>query len=445
MLNMVRIILALAIAVTCTVAYAQNVPLPKTNSPYSRFGVGDLNTLAYSAQLGMGGIGIAFSDPHIASPTNPASLAALRYTSYQVGVGLERSVLSDNVNETTNLDGNLQYLSLAFALKNQLNEVLDGSVSKYRHAMMLSLTPYSNVGYNVETTTVEPGFGQVINRFRGSGGYYRLQFGNGFEYKRFRAGVNLSYIFGRTNNQQQIFGADADGFDIGFSRVTDTDALRARGVEVQLGGQYDIILASGDNGPTKVLTIGATGNLGTNLNGEASRVITTANRFQGTRVDTALFQTSESQTVELPSKFGVGVFYRHRNKFSGGVDFTRIGWDNYSNTLRPNERLESATNVAVGIEWIPNYQSFGKYWNRVSYRLGAYAHQDPRSGIDAETGFSVGFGLPIIRPREEISYVNLSLNAGNFGTAGDISQRYVRLVVGFTLTDNTWFYKRRFN
>ena len=311
--------------------------------------------------------------------------------------------------------------------------------------MMLSLTPFSNVGYNIETVTEEPGLGQVTSSFRGSGGYYRLLFGNGIEYKQFRGGINVSYIFGRTNNQQRIIATDDQGLDIGFSTITDTDALRAKGVEVQLGAQQDFVLARGENRPTKILTVGVTGNFGTKLNGEAFRLITTNSRFAGQRTDTAFFQTAEAQTVQLPTRFGVGVFYRHRNHFSAGFDVTRIGWDTYSNTLRPNERLENVYKVAAGAEWIPHYQAFGKYWKRVSYKIGAYANQDPRGGVSAEQGFSLGLGLPIVQPREEISYVNLSLNAGNFGTAGDISQRYVRLVVGFTLTDNTWFYKRRFN
>ncbi len=423
---------------------AQEVPLPKANSPYSRFGVGDLIPFAYSAQLGMGGIGIGFHDTHIASPSNPAALAALRYTSFQVGVGLERSTLSDGSIENDNLNGNLQYLSLAFPLQNTLNTVLDGRQHKVRNAMMFSLAPYSNVGYNVELVSDEPGLGQFVNRFRGSGGYYRLQWGNAVEYKKtWRAGLNLSYIFGRTNNQQQLFARGADSSFIGASLLTDTDALRARGIEAQFGLQYDLVLASGESGPTKTLTFGASSTLGTTLKGEASRVITNENIFG--ILDTLAFERDESQEVKLPNQFGIGVMYRHRNKFSAGFDIRRVNWSGFSNSLRPLETGDNVTRLAAGVEWIPNYQAFGKYWNRVRYRAGAYLHEDPRQGVDPEYGVTFGLGLPIVQPREEVSYVNLSLNAGRFGAEGDITQRYVRLVVGFTLTDNSWFYKRRFN
>jgi len=442
MLN--RILYLLLLAGMCTQASAQEVPLPRFNSPFSRFGVGDLVPFSYSAQLGMGGIGQAYSDPHVASPTNPAALAALRYTSFQVGVGLDRSVLSDGALENSNTNGNLQYLSLAFPLQNTLNTVLDGRDHKVRNAMLLALAPYSNVGYNVELTRQVPGLGEVVNRFRGSGGYYRLQWGNAVEVKeKFRAGLNLSYVFGRTNNQQQILARSIDSTTLGASLLTDTDALRARGIELQAGAQYDFVLKTIDERPQQVLTIGGSVTLGSELNGDASRLITTRNVFN--RLDTVSFESNAAQEVQLPTRIGAGIFWRNRNKLSLGADVTRVAWSNFSNSLREGDDLRDVTRYSIGGEWIPNNQAFGKYWNLVQYRFGAYANQDPRPGVNPEYGVTFGLGLPVVRPREETSYVNLALNAGRFGSEGDITQRYVRLVVGFTLTDNTWFYKRRFN
>ena len=439
--NRVVCLLVLALGLV-TQAQAQEVPLPKFNSPYSRVGVGDLVPFAYAAQLGMGGIGQGYKHTHIASPSNPASLAALRYTSFQVGVGLDRSVLTDGQRENTNINGNLQYLSLAFPLQNQLNRVLDGEDSKWRNSMMFSLAPYSDVGYNVELVSDNEEFGQVVNRFRGSGGYYRLLWGNAVEYDKLRFGLNLSYLFGRTNNQQQVLPRAADSTLIGASLLSDTDALRARGVEAQFGVQYDWVLKRVDDFDHNVLTLGASARLGATLRGEASRLITNQNLFF--ILDTLSFQLNESQEVKLPAQFGIGAYYRAGHGFNAGFDVSRTSWSNFRNSLRPFEALRDATRVAVGLEWTPNYQAYGKYFKRVQYRVGAYSNQDPRPGVNPEVGFTAGLGLPIVRPREEISYVNLSLNAGRFGTEADINQRYVRLVVGFTLTDNSWFYKRRF-
>ena len=420
---------------------AQEVPTPTFNSPFSRFGIGDQIPFAYSAQLGMGGIGQAYNHAHIASPSNPAALGALRYTSYQVGVGIDRTVLEQGTLENRNTGGQLQNLSLAFPLQNSLNEVLDGRQRKYRHGMMLAIAPYSNIGYNIELESNLADLGAVRSTYLGTGGYYRLQYGNGVEYDRkLRAGLNLSYIFGRTNSQNQLIPVD----QAGASLITDTDAFRGRGIEAQLGAQYDFVLATTDEGARKrVLTIGASSVFGANVKGDATRTIIRTNLFG--LVDTVSSSIDQPQTVELPTRLSFGVYYRVMNKFGAGIDVESVGWSGFKNSQRPSETLENALRVRGGLEWTPNAKAFGKYWNQVQYRVGGYVNQDPRPGVDNETGLTFGLGFPIVRPREEISYVNLSLNAGSYSTTGDITQRYIRLVAGFTLTDNTWFYKRRFN
>lgn len=443
-LNSSRSLGSLLIASTlATATWAQEVPEPSTNNPFSRLGVGELAPHAYAAQVAMGGIGQAFTDAHIASPTNPASLGALRYTSFQVGLGLDRSRLESGGIQNTNVDGNLDYLSLAFPLQNSLQRVLDGKQSKWRNGMLLALAPYSNVGYDIELVSEVEGLGSVQNRFQGSGGYYRLQWGNGVAYdSKFRAGVNLSYIFGRTNTLQAALPQDVD---VSARVLSDNDAFRGRGVELQAGAQYDIALPQSARGLARAVTVGATYRLGTRIEGEASRLATLYPRFNPLATDTVSFATEVDQSVELPATLGFGAYYRTEGRFGFGFDVTRTSWSQYRNTIRPNERLDDVTSVSVGAEFIPDAKAFGQYWQLVRYRAGAYLRGDPRAGIDDEQGVSFGVGLPVIRPREEVSYVNLAVNTGRFGDAEGISQRYIRLTVGFTLTDNSWFYKRRFN
>jgi hypothetical protein len=52
--------------------------------------------------------------------------------------------------------------------------------------------------------------------------------------------------------------------------------------------------------------------------------------------------------------------------------------------------------------------------------------------------------LPVILPRQQTSFVNLALEIGRIGADSPIEETYFRLSAGFTLNDNTWFYKRRF-
>ena len=443
MLSAPKYLLTLTIGLGAVGAVAQEISDPKTNSPFSRFGVGDLSAPGYATQSAMGGIGLAYSDIHIPNPLNPASLGALRFATYQVGVGVSRDVLTSGTQENIGIGGNLQYISLAFTTRNTLNDLFDARTRKYRYATLLSVSPYSNQGYNIELESEQPGVGTVVNSFLGTGGFYRLRSSHALEIdKRLRLGVSASYIFGRRNSQTVVATADIPGSSV----ITDTESFRVRGVELSAGGQYDIVLAQAEERPTKVLTLGATFSYTGDLTGGGVRTVTRLNTFTnaGSTRDVIQADSNQSQRLTMPLSFGGGVYYRKVNQFSFGADVAYTTWDRYKDNLDPAERLESGFRLGVGGEWTPDYQSFNKYHRTIRYRAGAYYQSDPRPGVDADRGLTLGFGLPVVRPREELSYVNLSLNAGSLVTPGDIDQRYLRLTVGFALTDNTWFYKRRF-
>ena len=57
-----------------------------TNSPYSRFGIGDLQSQSFIKQKGMGGSGYAYSGIYNINITNPASLTSLYLTTFEIGV-----------------------------------------------------------------------------------------------------------------------------------------------------------------------------------------------------------------------------------------------------------------------------------------------------------------------------------------------------------------------
>ena len=54
-------------------------------------------------------------------------------------------------------------------------------------------------------------------------------------------------------------------------------------------------------------------------------------------------------------------------------------------------------------------------------------------------------GLPITLPRQQVSFVNLGFEFGQNGGNTTLTETYGRVTLGFTLNDNSWFYKRKFN
>ena len=175
---------------------AQNVP--KDNSPYSRYGLGNIFSSDFEVVQSMGGISAAFNDPFHFNLTNPASLGTLTYTSFQVGAFAEYSRLTSNNNNFTlsKYTGNLTHLALGFPLKNSLNKALSKKQSPFDFGMGLGLVPYSLVGYEIESSdiissTQEP----VTNKYVGRGGLYQAFWSNALKYKKLSVGLHLGYLF----------------------------------------------------------------------------------------------------------------------------------------------------------------------------------------------------------------------------------------------------------
>jgi hypothetical protein len=58
---------------------------------------------------------------------------------------------------------------------------------------------------------------------------------------------------------------------------------------------------------------------------------------------------------------------------------------------------------------------------------------------------TLGLGLPLKLPRGMPSFMNLGFEAGQLSSSNSLNETYYKLNIGFTLNDNTWFYKQKFN
>ena len=114
---------------------------PKRNAPYSGFGLGDPLDQFFVASGGMGGLSATFQDAFHLNLRNPASLAYLQATAFEVGFNAKYSILDGGDEKARSWGGNLAYLALGFPLKNPINEALDRQRSKLGWGMAFSLQP----------------------------------------------------------------------------------------------------------------------------------------------------------------------------------------------------------------------------------------------------------------------------------------------------------------
>jgi hypothetical protein len=203
----------------------------------------------------------------------------------------------------------------------------------------------------------------------------------------------------------------------------------------------------------RYLTLGftANSNLKMNVTNEDLFVRSRATSAGGTfsNPDTLVNFTGENalkQKVTLPASFTIGVQYVDAVKLKAGFQFGLDLWKNYVNEARP-EVMRNTVSVSTGIEYTPNAFSYNRYLKRVRYRAGAFYRQDPRLVYGKNlnnVGINLGLGFPITLPRQQTSFVNFAVELGSLGEGTVIKEQYVKLSLGFTLNDNTWFFKRRF-
>lgn len=420
-----------------TVLWAQ----PKDNSPYSRLGIGEITNPTLSAG-GFAGLSAGYADALHINLQNPASLAWLNTATFEAGIYAEHANFKFGDQQSNTWTGNLSHLALAFPIHNTLNDVLDKKKRKLRWGMSLALLPYSQIGYDIETTTAYPEVDTTVNTYQGTGGTNKFTWGNAVRYKNFSAGLNLGLMFGQLESTRSVrFLSLPNSYQDIFK-----DNIGVRGFVWSMGAQQLIQLEKKKTEEEmytgKSLIVGAYGNSATNFNTNSTVLRMGYNPVLGHR-DTSVYEEDQKGSGKLPAEWTIGAMYQNPGKLRLGAEFSMGNWSEYENEAKP-EVLFDSRRIAVGAEFIPDISSYNNYMKRIRYRAGFYHRTDPRLDDLKQYALTVGFGLPVILPRQQTSFVNLSFEFGRFDTSDAIQENFVKMGLGFTLNDSSWFFKRKF-
>lgn len=424
---------------------------PKINSPYSRYGFGDIIDNNFSYSNLMGGLGASYTSPYTINIANPATLTYLTSAGFDLGINAKLSSLKDSNNTSDGIwSGNLSYFSLAFPLKNTLNDLLDRKERDITLGMAFTLKPYSEVGYNIESITYDDNIGQIRRAYQGSGGTYDFTWSNAIQYKDFSVGLNLGYLFGKSSQQRIIEFGD-------FAAAENTlleQKSNYSGFVWRLGALYSLnlnrVAAKEDsNIPRKRINIGIHGNSKTNFSTDYSSFQGVARQIAiGTfERDTFFFDPLTDLKGKLPSEIGIGMTYYSGQKLAIGFNYTSTQWSGFTSQV-VNEQLNSTNKLSFGGFYRPNYKSIGNYFSRVLYRFGAYLNQIPTE-INAgeqidDVGVTFGMSFPFFYQRK-ISHAHLGIGLGIKGRDSVIEERYMKMIFSFTFNDDEWFLKRKYN
>lgn len=171
-------------------AHAQNT----TNLPTSMYGIGELSAGDGGRYAGLGNLGIALNRRGFQNTLNPAAITAMDTLcfTFDVGVAASYARYSFLSNSSSNLTANPNRFSLGFRMKP-------------RWYVMVGATPYSSVGYLIQTEEEVEGLpGEYLySTFEGTGGLYRCYLTNAFVLARgLSAGINVGVVLGNTTQSE---------------------------------------------------------------------------------------------------------------------------------------------------------------------------------------------------------------------------------------------------
>jgi hypothetical protein len=425
-----KYILALStLVLLVTFAQAQST----TNSPYSKFGVGNIKG-SYLPQyramgniaVGIGSIG-AYNNINV---SNPASYSQIRLTTFDVGAYANFQQLNRGSISEKNFNGALSHFTLAIP------------VTK-KSAVSFGILPYSNLGYQFKNNSKVDTF-SVEHVYGGEGGLTKAYLGYGIGFgKNLSIGVNVSYIFG---NLKQTRSTEFSKY-IGFlnSRIQENNSVG--GLNFDLGAQYTALL----NKSTK-LTIGYTGGVKTQLNTSNLSLSTryTKDYTTGTefRSDTTSFVDGVNGSLVLPSNHNLGFSIEKQNKWLVGADIRLAKWSQFRNN-GSNENLNNTFGFSVGGQITPNIKAVTNYLKLVDYRMGlSYdktAVNISNTDIDVKS-LNFGFGFPLVSARTAFYKLNFTTEIGQRGTLSNnlVKENFVNFYLGFTINDR-WFQKYKYD
>jgi len=392
-----------------------------TSSPYSRFGLGDLQGNAFPVYNALGGGVTALSSSNSVNPSNPASYTSFRANSFLFSTGgLHKTTQIENSTDKQVANNSaFSHLTIAFPISSKLGA-------------SFGMLPFSNIGYtlNARDTVVDA---DMI--YTGDGGLSKIYFGGAYEpFKGFSVGMNASYLFGGLNRRKKLDYDDESFFD---SRSN--SSINLKGYYYELGLMYKKELAN-----DKELSFGLTANNNSTLRTKRTNIVETISGDYEIVKDTAS-NIVEWGEVTLPRYISTGLTYRDGEKWLLVADYSMQNWADYT-LLGESDDLSNSMRLSGGLQYTPEFNSVTKYYKRMQYRLGAAYSNTPLTLNDTqlkEMSVSFGFGIPVRKSRTKY---DVSLTLGQRGTTDNslIKEQFVKFGLSVSY-DGIWFVKRKYD
>lgn len=398
-----------------------------TYSPYSYYGLGENRFKGTAEFRQLGGLSF-FADSLHVNLMNPAGISTLKLTTYAAGGSARFGTMQTEQGKEKAQRTTLDYFAVGLP------------VSK-KSAVSFGLTPISSVGYRSRKQgEVVEDAGQRVEFYDGEGDVNKVFLAYGQQIgKYFRVGAEVNYNFGKIETNSVVgHGALQYG-------VQEINANTISGFGYNFGAQFEMPIYQKYR-----LMAGVSYQPEFNLRSENERQYNTVTIYdEGSYavVDTRPMLL-ENRDLTMGSKFKAGLGVSQLNKWMIGAEVTMTDSESQSNRFDgfSNATFEKGIRYNVGGYFVPKYNSYKSYFDRVTYRAGFVYEKtglvmSGKSIMDV-TG-SIGFGLPI---GSSISNINVGFEYGKKGTIshGLVEDNYFGISIGASLNDR-WFVKRKYD
>jgi len=405
------------------------------NSPYSRYGIGNLSS-PYNATLrGMAGAATANTSGLNVNSFNPASYSFLTAATLDFAFeAKQRSVFLGN-KKISSGTGNFAYFNL-------------GMHAGKHFGLNIGFKPIAYTYYNANDTLYNvQSMGDALINHNGSGSLQYAFIGLSGRYKGLSLGANFGYAFGSYNyaNSLQATTSDSAGttYNVRSAQLTHSD--RIGGIYWEGGLLYHAKLKK-----EKYFNIGLTTTISQklNLNRQAldlsyDYLSDSSSSTTDLVIDTVINNERKGK-LTMPAKYSFGLAFGKNTNYEIAADFSYTDWSLFDKMGDREGVGDNSYRAAIGGEYTPNAATPGKkYLSYVTYRLGAYYGKDYFRLFNTDVNYfggTIGASLPLQRNYNNFGKINLSLEVGKRGsiTNGLAKEVYVNFTFGLSLNDTYW-------
>ncbi|MET0391943.1 MAG: hypothetical protein ABW019_02330 [Chitinophagaceae bacterium] len=435
--------------------------LSQDNSPYTRYGLGDLVPSTNINSRGMGGISAGYNDILSINFNNPASYASFQavgeQTSKKMAYGRALLDVGLNIDNRTLSEPNVVG---KFTASNVLfSHVQVGVPLRPNWGLSFGLRPISRISYNIisrerlrdPNTNLPIDTASTTNQ--GDGGTYLASVGTGWRINLGKGqalsfGFNAGYLFGKKDySTRRAIYNDSLSYNSGNFQTKTTYG----NLFVNAGIQYQTKLAT-----DLYLSLGVYGNWKQTLNASQDIIRETYYYNESTgnvRLDSVYDRKDIKGKIVYPSSYTGGFVIEklvsaQKAGWLFGVDFSQGNWSEYRSYGQADTSVRNKWELRAGAQLRPVPKS--NYFSNVAYRAGLFIGRDyihVKSDLPL-LGVSLGLGLPLRNYNRlspgQATVINLAFEFIKRGNNDNLlKENMFRLSAGFSLSD-FWFVRKKY-